>query len=103
MSEKLSKNDISKIAKYAHIVVDDEFLNELTVDMNNIIETLDTIRTYKLDGVKPTFHPIGNMCNVMRDDKLGTSLPVKEALENAPKSKNDCFEIPSILGAGGAN
>ena len=40
----------------------------MTVDLNNIIETLQSIKQLDLEGVEPTFHPIGSLSNVMRED-----------------------------------
>jgi len=72
----------------------------MTVDLNNIIESLKPITEYDLEGVEPTFHPIGNLSNVMREDVEGESFTQEVALENAPKQQDGSFLIPSILGGG---
>ncbi len=54
-----------------------------------------------LDGVTPTFHPIGSLSNVMREDTERESFTQEVALENAPKQQDGSFLIPSILGEGG--
>ena len=72
----------------------------MTTDLNNIIESLKPITEYDLEGVEPTFHPIGGLVNVMRDDTEQESFTQKVALENAPKQQDGCFLIPSILGGG---
>lgn len=73
----------------------------MTVDLNAIIDSLAPITEYDLEGVEPTFHPIGSLSNVMRDDVETPSFTQEEALENAPKQQDGCFLIPSILGEGG--
>ena len=70
-------------------------------DANAIIDSLKPITEYDLDGVEPTFHPIGGLSNVMREDEESPSFTQGEALENAPKQQDGCFLIPSILGEGG--
>lgn len=72
----------------------------MTVDLNNIIESLKPITEYDLEGVEPTFHPIGNLSNVMREDVEGESFTQEVALENAPKQQDGSFLIPAILGGG---
>ena len=72
----------------------------MTVDLNNIIESLKPITEYNLEGVEPTFHPIGNLSNVMREDVEGESFTQEVALENAPKQQDGSFLIPAILGGG---
>ena len=88
------------LATYARIGLTDEEVTEMTVDLNNIIESLKPITEYDLEGVEPTFHPIGNLSNVMREDVEGESFTQEVALENAPKQQDGSFLIPSILGGG---
>lgn len=100
MTQHLTEKDVRGIATYARIELTDEEVTEMTVDLNNIIESLKPITEYDLEGVEPTFHPIGNLSNVMREDVEGESFTQEVALENAPKQKDGSFLIPSILGGG---
>ena len=99
MTQHLTEKDVRGIATYARIGLTDEEVTEMTVDLNNIIESLKPITEYDLEGVEPTFHPIGNLSNVMREDVEGESFTQEVALENAPK-QHGSFLIPSILGGG---
>ena len=100
MTQHLTEKDVRGIATYARIGLTDEEVTEMTVDLNNIIENLKPITEYDLEGVEPTFHPIGNLSNVMREDVEGESFTQEVALENAPKQQDGSFLIPSILGGG---
>ncbi len=100
MTQHLTEKDVRGIATYARIGLTDEEVTEMTVDLNNIIESLKPITEYNLEGVEPTFHPIGNLSNVMREDVEGESFTQEVALENAPKQQDGSFLIPSILGGG---
>ena len=100
MTQHLTEKDVRGIATYARIGLTDEEVTEMTVDLNNIIESLNPITEYDLEGVEPTFHPIGNLSNVMREDVEGESFTQEVALENAPKQQDGSFLIPSILGGG---
>lgn len=101
MTEYLTEKDVRDIATYARIGLDDAELVQMTKDLNSIIETLKPITEYDLTGVEPTFHPIGNLSNVMREDvDEGTSFTQEEALANAPRQQDGSFLIPSILGGG---
>lgn len=100
MTQHLTEKDVRGIATYARIGLTDEEVTEMTVDLNNIIESLKPITEYDLGGVEPTFHPIGNLSNVMREDVEGESFTQEVALENAPKQQDGSFLIPSILGGG---
>lgn len=100
MTQHLTEKDVRGIATYARIGLTDEEVTEMTIDLNNIIESLKPITEYDLEGVEPTFHPIGNLSNVMREDVEGESFTQEVALENAPKQQDGSFLIPSILGGG---
>lgn len=100
MTQHLTEKDVRGIATYARIGLTDEEVAEMTVDLNNIIESLKPITEYDLEGVEPTFHPIGNLSNVMREDVEGESFTQEVALENAPKQRDGSFLIPAILGGG---
>lgn len=100
MTQHLTEKDVRGIATYARIGLTDEEVTEITVDLNSIIESLKPITEYDLEGVEPTFHPIGNLSNVMREDVEGESFTQEVALENAPKQQDGSFLIPAILGGG---
>ena len=96
MTQHLTEKDVRGIATYARIGLTDEEVTEMTVDLNNIIESLKPITEYDLEGVEPTFHPIGNLSNVMRDDVEGESFTQEVALENAAAR----WQLPHSLNSG---
>ncbi|WP_072375135.1 Asp-tRNA(Asn)/Glu-tRNA(Gln) amidotransferase subunit GatC [Thermophilibacter mediterraneus] len=102
----LTKEDVAGIADYARIALTPEELDEMTAYMNDAIDLLEPIRQYDLEGVEPTFHPIGDLSNVMAGDVPDTSvraLPLDAALRNAGSSRDRCFRVPSILGDQGGD
>lgn len=94
----LTERDIRAIADYARIDLPEDQLPAMTTYMNDVIETLKPIVEYDLEGIEPTYHPIGSLANVMREDTAGASLTQEEALSNAPQSEDGCFKVPAILG-----
>lgn len=102
----LTPEDVRAIADYARIALTEEELAEMVAYMNDAIDLLEPIRSYDLEGVEPTFHPIGDLANVMREDRVDATeraLPVETALGNAADSEDRFFRVPKILdGEGGA-
>ena len=98
----LRKEDVAGIADYARIALTDAELDEMTTYMNEAVDLLEPIREYDLEGVEPTFHPIGSLSNVMGDDlrEPERDLPLDVALENAGSARDRYFRVPSILGEG---
>ena len=101
MPQHVTERDVRDIAEYTRIRLDDDEVKQMTVDLNDIIESLHPILEYDLEGVEPTFHPIGSLSNVMREDVEVPGFTQAVALENAPAQQDECFLIPSILGEGG--
>ena len=101
MAEHLTQQDVRDIAEYVRIGLNAEEVERMTVDLNAIIDSLKPITEYDLEGVEPTFHPIGDLCNIMRDDEFRASFAQNTAVENAPHEEDGYFLIPSILGEGG--
>ena len=100
MTRHLTESDVKDIAEYTRIGVDDSELEQLTNELNSIIDELEPIKKFDLEGVEPTFHPIGSLSNIYREDEPEEGFTQAEALENAPKEKDGSFIIPSILGDG---
>ena len=101
MTQHLTEREVRGIAEYARIGLSGDEVAQMTADLNAIIDSLKPITEYDLEGVEPTFHPIGGLSNVMREDVEAPSFPQDTALENAPKQQDGSFLIPSILGEGG--
>ena len=80
MTQHLTENDVRRIAEYARIGMTDEELTNMTVDLNSVIDTLGPITEFDLEGVEPTFHPIGDLSNVMREDVEVQSFTQAQAL-----------------------
>lgn len=100
MGSHLTEDDVRDIAKVACIGLAEGELAQMTVDLNAIVSGLAAIFEYDLEGVSPTFHPIGSLANVTREDVEVPGFTQQEALANAPHEQDGCFVVPSILGEG---
>ena len=102
----LTTEDVAGIADYARIALTPDELQEMTTYMNEAVALLEPIREYDLDGVEPTFHPIGDLSNVMGADVADTTdraLDIDTALSNAGSARDRYFRVPSILGDDGGD
>jgi aspartyl-tRNA(Asn)/glutamyl-tRNA(Gln) amidotransferase subunit C len=96
----LTEDDVRSIATYTRIGLDDEHVAAMTVDLNNIIESLAPITEMDLSGVEPTFHPLAGLVNVMREDEQQRGLSTSAALSNTDHVEDNSFVVPPILGGG---
>jgi aspartyl-tRNA(Asn)/glutamyl-tRNA(Gln) amidotransferase subunit C len=85
------KNDVEYIGRLACIELDDEDIQEFTIQLNSILEYFE-----ELDDVEAelTHEDEGN---VLRADEITLSLSQQEALSNAPRVDSGYFRGPRIL------
>lgn len=96
----LSEDDVRGIADYARIALEGDELTEMCAYLNDAVAMLEPVLAYNLPDIDPTFHPIGSLSNVMRDDTPDTerALGIDAALDNAGSARDRSFRVPSILG-----
>lgn len=96
----LSEDDVRGIADYARIALEGDELTEMRAYLNDAVAMLEPVLAYNLPDIDPTFHPIGSLSNVMRDDTPDAerALGIEAALGNAGSARDRSFRVPSILG-----
>ena len=93
----LTPDDVRGIADYARIALGEAELVQMTSYLNDAVELLEPILAYDLGGVEPTFHPVGGMANVVREDVPVPGLSLSDALANAASTQGRAFRVPAIL------
>lgn len=96
----ISESDVRHVALLARLALSDDEVATLGLELNSILEHIDTIQQLDLEGVEPTAHPLA-VANVTRADEPRPSLPRELALLNAPEQEDGAFVIPQIVGPGG--
>jgi len=90
------------VATLARLDLSDDDLARITGQLSAILDYVDQLRQVPTDGVEPLAHPL-DLTNVFRADEPEPSLPVAEALANAPAKRDDpvtgggFFLVPPVL------
>jgi aspartyl-tRNA(Asn)/glutamyl-tRNA(Gln) amidotransferase subunit C len=84
------------VASLARLELSDAELAAMTEQLSAILDYVDQLKEVPTDGVEPLAHPL-DLRNVFRPDTPAPSLPVDEALANAPARTGDFFEVPAVL------
>ena len=95
MGKRINKEDIAHIANLSEIEYSKDEIDEITVQLDKIIDHVAKISEVDTSKVSPTSHVL-NISNVLREDNPRQSIEHKEALKNAPESSDDGFKIPKI-------
>ena len=89
--------DVEHIAKLAKLRFSDSEKEKLQVDMNKVLDYIDTLNEIpNLDKVEP-LENINDTENVFREDTAEKRLTKEEALKNAPSKTENFFKVPKVL------
>ena len=91
--------DIEHVAKLARLALTEDERAALATQLGQILEHAARVGEVAAADVSPTASPIPRV-NVLRDDVAEPSLPVDEALRNAPERDGDRFRVPRIAETG---
>jgi aspartyl-tRNA(Asn)/glutamyl-tRNA(Gln) amidotransferase subunit C len=91
--------DIEHVARLARLDLSSEEKQRLHDQLGQILEHAAKVGEVAADDVPPTASAIAR-ANVFRDDEPEPSLPVDEALRNAPDREGDRFKVPRIVETG---
>lgn len=85
------KTDVEHIARLACIELNDEELQEFTIQLNTILEYFEELEDVEAKLLQQEED------NVLRTDEITPSLSQQEALSNAPRVDGGYFRGPRII------
>jgi aspartyl-tRNA(Asn)/glutamyl-tRNA(Gln) amidotransferase subunit C len=91
--------DIEHVAKLARLHLTADEKTQLAAQLEQILAHAARVGEVAVADVAPTASPIPR-ANVYREDTPEPSLPVDEALRNAPEREGDRFRVPRIAESG---
>jgi aspartyl-tRNA(Asn)/glutamyl-tRNA(Gln) amidotransferase subunit C len=92
----LTADEVRWVAHLARLQLTDAELATMTRQLSAIVEYVDQLKQVNTDGVEPLTHAL-EVRNVFRADEPGTSLPLDEALANAPQRRGEFYAVPAVL------
>lgn len=92
----ITKKDVEHIALLSRLKLTEEEKETFVKQLSGILTHVEKLNEVSTNGIEPTSHVI-KMQNVMRDDIVTGSLPIKKALANAPDRTEEFFKVPKII------
>jgi aspartyl-tRNA(Asn)/glutamyl-tRNA(Gln) amidotransferase subunit C len=89
----ISREQVEHVAKLARLALTDEELARFGAQLDAILEAVGKVSELDLGDVEPTAHPL-DLVNVWGEDDPRPSLPVEDALANAPERDGNFFRVP---------
>ncbi|MDI9613728.1 MAG: Asp-tRNA(Asn)/Glu-tRNA(Gln) amidotransferase subunit GatC [Acidobacteriota bacterium] len=96
----ITRDEVLKIADLARLRFSEEELDGFTAQFQDILDYIERLRQVDVEGVEPTIHvslPADGAPLMFREDEPRESLPVEEALGNAPDAAAGHFRVPKVL------
>ncbi|HEY8704783.1 MAG TPA: Asp-tRNA(Asn)/Glu-tRNA(Gln) amidotransferase subunit GatC [Gaiellaceae bacterium] len=89
----IDKDQLLHVARLARLELREEEVERLGAQLNDILAAVSKVSELDLSDVPPTSHPL-DVVNVWAADEPHESLPVDEALANAPEREGSYFKVP---------
>jgi aspartyl-tRNA(Asn)/glutamyl-tRNA(Gln) amidotransferase subunit C len=93
---QISKQEVEHVAKLARLEITDAEKEDFGRQLSSILSYIEQLKSIDTSGIEPTATVL-EQTNVFREDAVRPSLPVEQALANAPKEAEGYFEVPRIL------
>lgn len=93
---KITGEEVSHVARLAKLALSGEEKAAYTRQMEQILTHVDQLNEVETKGVEPTSHAIF-IENIFREDQVTASLPLDQALGNAPDQDQAFFRVPKII------
>jgi aspartyl-tRNA(Asn)/glutamyl-tRNA(Gln) amidotransferase subunit C len=94
----LTREEVLEIALLARLHLDDDEVDRLQGELSSILEHMEALRAIETD-IEPMTHAVP-MALRLRQDAVEPSLPVEEAVGQAPDRADDLFQVPHIIKSG---
>lgn len=92
----LTIEQVAQVAHLARLRLDPEELERMRAQLSSILDHIETLKEVDVTGV-PITAQVTDLVNVTRQDEAGATLPVEDALANAPDRSGDYFRVKAVF------
>ena len=113
--ERISLQEVRKVANLARLSLSDEALETMRNELDGILDWMTALSALDTTGIEPTYHPATGgaghpssplsgshlpsveMAAALREDIVRPGLRREEALRGAAKSEAGAFAVPKVM------
>ncbi len=96
MAIDITDDLVAHIARLSRLGLTREEAAEMAGHFRKVLDYVTSLDRLDVSGVDPSIFPL-DTANVFRPDEPAPSIPVEDALRNAPASANGLFTVPKIV------
>ncbi len=95
----IETREVEKIAELAHLKFDPQELERFVGHFQQILEYFTQLEAVSTGDVEAAHQTVEGekLATPTREDEVRPSLPVATALDNAPESSEDQFQVPPVI------
>ena len=92
----ICEDDIKYVADLARIHLKDDEMNQLTKDLEKILDYINKLNSLDVTDTQPTSHVLP-LKNVYREDIVRPSLTQKQTLKISVQQQDGAFKVPKVI------
>ncbi|MGD9818730.1 MAG: Asp-tRNA(Asn)/Glu-tRNA(Gln) amidotransferase subunit GatC [Desulfomonilaceae bacterium] len=93
---KITPEQVDYVAVLGRLYLTEQEKNKYLNQLDDILRYMETLDSVCTDDVEPMASPV-ELFNPFREDVVKPSLPMEQALANAPAVDGTSFKVPKIL------
>jgi aspartyl-tRNA(Asn)/glutamyl-tRNA(Gln) amidotransferase subunit C len=95
----IDRNTVRHVARLARLALTEEEEERTAAQLGHVLEYIERLEAVDVSGIEPlSFAGDASEAEaVMRDDRVGPSLPREKVLAEAPEQDGSAFVVPRIL------
>lgn len=90
----ITRDQVLHVARLARLALTEDEIERFQEQLNAILDAVGVVAELDLADVQPTDHPL-DIANVLDEDEPRPSLPLEDALANAPDAEGGYFGVPA--------
>ena len=95
---RLSSEEVDHIALLSRLALSNSERERVAEELSQILGYFEKLNELDTENVEPTSQAIPTV-NVLREDTVSASLTPAAALQNAPESAANMFQVPRVVEA----
>jgi aspartyl-tRNA(Asn)/glutamyl-tRNA(Gln) amidotransferase subunit C len=95
---RITRDEVERVASLARLSLDDDTAERMTLELDQILEYVETLSQVDTTDVEPTAHAIP-LPTPLREDRALPPLDPELVIANAPEASGTAFVVPKVIDA----
>lgn len=93
---KITPEEVDYVALLGRLALEPEEKEKYQHQLDDILKYMDMLAEVPTDDVEPMAGPV-ELYTPLREDEVKASLPIEDALANAPMRTGTAFRVPKVI------